>query len=139
MDRALLDTDTLSEIMRAKNPKVIAASAAYLQQFGRYTITTLTVIEIVKGYQRRGREDRLQQFLTLIPDLDVLTLNVSSAEVAGRMIGDLERTGQPIGRADPMIAAIAIHHGLTLVTGNTAHYQRLQTLGYPLVLENWRA
>ena len=37
-----------------------------------------------------------------------------------------------------MIAATAITHGLELVTGNTAHYQRVQQLGYPLILANWR-
>jgi predicted nucleic acid-binding protein len=37
-----------------------------------------------------------------------------------------------------MIAAIAIIHGLGLVTGNTAHYSRLHSLGYPLTLVNWR-
>lgn len=31
-----------------------------------------------------------------------------------------------IGHADPMIAAIALRHGLTLVTGNLSHYQRIQ-------------
>jgi tRNA(fMet)-specific endonuclease VapC len=46
--------------------------------------------------------------------------------------------GQPIGTADPMITAIALHHGLELVTGNTAHFQRVQQLGYPLILANWR-
>ena len=45
---------------------------------------------------------------------------------------------QPIGLADPMIAAIGLTHGLELVTGNTAHYQRIQQLGYPLTLVNWR-
>ncbi len=47
-------------------------------------------------------------------------------------------TGQPLGRIDPMIAAIAVRLGLTLVTGNTAHYQRITALGYPLKLDNWR-
>lgn len=37
-----------------------------------------------------------------------------------------------------MIAAIALHHGLELVTGNTAHFQRIQQLGYPLTVANWR-
>jgi len=37
-----------------------------------------------------------------------------------------------------MIAAIALRHGLVLVTGNTDHYQRIQALGYPLKLDNWR-
>jgi predicted nucleic acid-binding protein len=37
-----------------------------------------------------------------------------------------------------MIAAIAQVRGLDLVTGNTAHYQRIQQIGYPLTLVNWR-
>jgi predicted nucleic acid-binding protein len=37
-----------------------------------------------------------------------------------------------------MIAATAIEHGLELVTGNTTHFQRVQQLGYPLTLVNWR-
>ena len=37
-----------------------------------------------------------------------------------------------------MIAAIALEHGLELVTGNTSDYQRVQQLGYPLTLVNWR-
>ena len=37
-----------------------------------------------------------------------------------------------------MIAAVAITNGLELVTGNTAHYQRLHPLSYPLTLVNWR-
>jgi predicted nucleic acid-binding protein len=39
---------------------------------------------------------------------------------------------------DPMIAAIAIEQGLELVTGNTAHFQRVQQLGYPLTPIDWR-
>jgi predicted nucleic acid-binding protein len=67
-----------------------------------------------------------------------LTLDGQTAELAGWIYGDLERTGQTIGRADPMIAAIALQHGLSLVTGNQAHFRRIAALGYPLKLENWR-
>jgi len=35
-------------------------------------------------------------------------------------------------------AAIALRHGFTLITGNQAHYQRIQDLGYDLQLGNWR-
>src|SRR5512135_2289282 len=62
-----------------------------------------------------------------------------AAELAGRIEGELERVGRPVGRADPMVAAIALQNGLELVTGNTTHYQRIQEIGYPLVLHDWRA
>ena len=68
----------------------------------------------------------------------VIPFDRTAAELAGRIAGDLERTGQPIGLADPMIAAIALQHNLELISGNTAHFQRVQQLGYPLTLGNWR-
>ena len=70
--------------------------------------------------------------------MEILLFNQSAAELAGRIAGDLERIGQPIGVPDTMIAAIAIENGLELITGNTSDYQRVQQLGYPLVLVNWR-
>jgi tRNA(fMet)-specific endonuclease VapC len=39
---------------------------------------------------------------------------------------------------DPLIAATAVFHGLTLVTGNLKHFERVQKLGYALELDNWR-
>jgi tRNA(fMet)-specific endonuclease VapC len=139
MDKALLDTDIFSEITRRRNPNVVAASAACLAVFGHHTISVLTVVEIVKGFHRHRQEPQIQRFLNLLPQAEVLPLDVTSAELAGRIVGDLERTGQPIGRADPLIAAIAWQHDLTLVTGNQAHFQRIQALGYALKLANWRA
>jgi tRNA(fMet)-specific endonuclease VapC len=68
----------------------------------------------------------------------VISFDQAAAELAGRIAGELERIGQPIGLADPMIAVIALTHSLELVTGNTAHFQRVQNLGYPLILANWR-
>ena len=76
--------------------------------------------------------------MSSIASEEILVFDQTAAELAGRIAGDLERVGQPIGRADPMIAAIALEHGLELVTGNTAHYQRIEQLGYPLTLVNWR-
>lgn len=138
MDKALLDTDILSEIIKGKAPTVVARAAAYRQVFGRYTLPTFSVVEVVKGHHRIRRPDRIARFLAGIAGEEVLTLSVPTAELAGRLFADLELSGRPIGRMDPMIAAIAIENGLTLVTGNTAHYQFIQQLGYPLVLDNWR-
>jgi len=50
----------------------------------------------------------------------------------------LEKTGQTIGRADPLIAGIALQHNLILITGNTKHFERIVRLGYPLRMDDWR-
>ena len=138
MDKSLLDTDIFSEILKGINPNVVAKATAYRSVFGQYTISVITVMEIFKGFHKLQREDRIQQFLAGLTTVELLSLDAQSAELAGRIYADLERSGQPIGRADPMVAAIALRHGLVLVTGNLAHYQRIQNLGYALRLENWK-
>lgn len=138
MDKALLDTDILSEILKGKNAAIAGRASAYRTVFPHYTTSLITVLEIVKGYQKVFREDRIQKFLAVLPAVELLSLDLQSAEIAGRVLGDLERLGQPIGRADPMIAGIALRYDLVLVTGNVSHYQRIQALGYSLRLDNWK-
>lgn len=98
----------------------------------------ITVLEIVKGWHKRQREDKIHELFVEIAAAEVLTLQLPDAELAGRIYADLERTGQPIGLADSTIAAIASQNNLTLVTGNLPHYQRIQSFGYSLKLDNWR-
>src|SRR5882724_12373039 len=100
VDKALLDTDIFSEILKGIDQNVVAHATAYRAAFGRYTISVITVMEIVKGLHKLQREDRMQQFLAGLANVELLTQDLHSAESAGRIYADLERTGQPIGRAD---------------------------------------
>ena len=68
----------------------------------------------------------------------MISFDRAATEAAGRIAGEPERIGRPIGLADPMIAAPALTHGLERVTANIAHFQRIQNLGYPLTPVNWR-
>lgn len=138
MNKALLDTDTLSEIGKGVNRAVVANATAYRRSFGRYTTSSISVMEIVRGFQRIGASQRLQAFVAALNGLEILPFDQAAAELAGRIAGDLERSGQPIGVADPMIAAVALTQGLELITGNIAHFQRIQQLGYPLTVVDWR-
>jgi tRNA(fMet)-specific endonuclease VapC len=138
VNKSLLDTDMLSEIGKGIDPNVVRNATAYRNAFGRYTLSVISVMEVVQGFQAKQSAARLQRFLTSIASEEVLLFDQLAGELAGRIAGDLDRIGQPIGRADPMIAALALAHGLDLVTGNTAHYQRIQQLGYSLNVVNWR-
>jgi tRNA(fMet)-specific endonuclease VapC len=139
VNKSLLDTDIFSEILKGVDPKVAHKATAYLGAFGHYTTTVLTVMEVVKGIHKQRRAKKLKQFLSHISAAEVLPFDQASAELAGRIFADLEGIGQPIGRIDPMIAAVALQHGLTLVTGNLFHYERIQALDYKLQLDNWRS
>ena len=138
MNKALLDTDILSEILKAKNAGIISKAVEYKENFEQFTISVITIMEVVKGLHKVGRADALKKFLGGLQAIEIIPFDENCSIVAGCMFADLENTGQPIGRADPMIAAIAVQHNLTLITGNTTHYERLQKLGYSLKLDNWR-
>lgn len=138
MNKAILDTDILSEIIKGVNQTVAAHARTYRRAFGHYTLAAVTVMEVVRGYQKKQATRQLGVFLATLPTAEVLSFDQAEAELAGRIAGELERTGRPIGHADSMIAATAIEQGLELVTGNTAHFQRVQQLGYPLTLIDWR-
>lgn len=138
MDKTLLDTDIFSEILKKRNENVRERAESYHAVLGKYTVSVITVMEIVRGFHKVRREDGLQRFLVAMSSAEILTLNLNSSELAGRIYADLERAGQTIGRADPMIAAIDLEKNLVLTTGNTEHYQRIQKLNYPLRLDNWK-
>ena len=65
MDKAILDTDVFSEILKGINQNVATKATTYRTFFGRYTISTTTVMEIVKGFHKLQREEIIQQF---VPD-----------------------------------------------------------------------
>jgi tRNA(fMet)-specific endonuclease VapC len=138
LNKALLDTDIYSEILKAVDQTITRNAVAYRQAQGVLTLSTITVMEVIRGFQKNQSQRKLQDFLSAIASEEVLTFDQPAAELAGRIAGELERVGRPIGLADPMIAAIALNHSLELVTGNTTHFQRIQQLGYPLTLVNWR-
>jgi len=138
MNKSLLDTDILSEVGKAINQTVTRNATAYRQAHGFLTLSVVSVMEVIQGYQRVGATARLQAFRNTIASEEVLVFDQPAADLAGQIAGDLDRVGRPIGRCDPMVAAVAITHGLELVTGNTTPYQRIQQLGYPLTLANWR-
>jgi tRNA(fMet)-specific endonuclease VapC len=138
MDKALLDTDILSEVLKGRNPQVVAQAEAYLRHHAMLTVSVISVIEIVSGLQRVARSEQLERFLQALDAMEVLPVDTESAVLAGRIDGDLLRTGQPIERADLIVAAQAITHGLVLVTGNARHYERVTALGYPLRMVDWR-
>ena len=138
MNKALIDTDIFSEITKAVNPIVNGHASAYRKVFSCYTISAVTFMEVIRGYETKQALRQQQNFLAATVSEEVIPFDRPAAVLAGRIAGELQRIGKTIGLADPMIAATALLHGLELVTGNTAHFQRSQQLGYPLILINWR-
>jgi tRNA(fMet)-specific endonuclease VapC len=61
MNRTLLDTDILSEVFKRRDANVEAKANAYLAEHGRLTLSSITVLEVVRGYRRVGREAKSRE------------------------------------------------------------------------------
>jgi predicted nucleic acid-binding protein len=139
MRKSLLDTDIFSEVTKRVDQVVARRAEDYIRAHGFLTISAMTVVEVVSGLRMKRREERISEFLATLQVIDVRDLDGEVAAVAGRMYGDLERAATRVGRADPIIAATAVVHGLVLVTGNTRHFQQIRDVNWPtLELDNWR-
>src|SRR5260221_14007532 len=85
----LLDTDTLSEISRG-NPIANARARAYLLEFGRFTISAITVFERLRGYRSaiaagKPFQRQLQAFEALAQACVVLPVDDIAADLAATM------------------------------------------------------
>lgn len=138
MSKVILDTDIASELIKGVNQTVLSRKDDYLKREQFYYLTTLTVMEIVKGLAKNQAESKISTFIKSLEVIPILAPDLQIAILAGRIMASLERAGRPIEHIDPVIAAIAISQDFILASGNTKHYQHIIDLGYPLKLQNWR-
>jgi hypothetical protein len=138
---AVLDTDTLSELSRG-NPVVKDRVSAYLADFGRLTVTAVTVFERLRGYRlaiRDGKpfERQLQIFEALVVNCRVLPFDQDAARVAAEIWSSATRS-QRHHVGDILIAAIAVSRQLPLVTRNRRDFEGLtKPAGVDLRLVDW--
>jgi predicted nucleic acid-binding protein len=137
----VLDTDTLSELSRG-NPIVKARAVAYLAEFGRLTITAITVFERLRGYRaalRAGKpfERQLQAFEALVANCVVLPFDQDAAVVAADIWAASARSRRrQLG--DILIAAVAVSRQIPLATRNKRDFQQLtKASGASLRLVDW--
>jgi tRNA(fMet)-specific endonuclease VapC len=127
----LLDTDTCS--FHLKRPSGLAHR--FVQHSGGLNLSTIALAELYAWAYRRTHPAKLLQAITsdLLPDVMVLDFDAVCAEEFGKIRGALLRQGIQVATADMMIAAVALVHNLTLVTHNTADFQKIPGLR----LDDW--
>jgi tRNA(fMet)-specific endonuclease VapC len=89
---------------------------------------TILVILTTLSYKRSGPKEARRRLI-------ILPFEREDARVYGRLRASLERKGRPRFEPDLQIAATALRHRLTVVTGNVRHFE-----GIPgLKVESWLA
>lgn len=137
----LIDTNVLSELMRAKPaPEVLAWIDA--QPTSQLFISSITVAEILYGIARMADGKRKQGLLdlaTLMFDEDfagrILSFDADAAVHYAGLAAESEAKGKVVDMADGQIAAIAALHDARVATRNVRHFDYL---GVP-VLNPWEA
>ncbi len=125
----LFDTDAISDLLRPRPTLGFVRWLATLDRVDQLT-SAVVVGELYKGaFRSQDREIHLTNIEErVLPSLTVLPYDVGTARVFGEIRADLETRGAILPDADLQIAATAIHHGLSLVTGNLRHFSRIPGL-----------
>jgi tRNA(fMet)-specific endonuclease VapC len=138
MQRVILDTDILSEILKGKSTSVIKEAQNYAALHGRFTFTAISVHEILYGLHYKNAPTQLKQASACFEGNEIILPILDDYETAGRIRGAARQQGQQLTSDDCLIGAIAARLALPLVTGNTHHFTAIQRTGLNLQLENWR-
>lgn len=95
-------------------------------------LSAITASELLHGVHRadgairRGRRERFVERLLLAIPVIPFTLEV--ARTHSRLWADLQKRGDIIGAHDLVIAATALAHDMTVLTGDQRHFGRIDTL-----------
>ena len=136
----LFDTDAISDLLR---PRPSPAFVEWLGSLGRDQQMTSAIVvgELYKGAFRSPNRERHLAGIEeqILPRLTVLPFDTRVARTFGEIRADLEARGLLLPDADLQIAATATFHGLTLVTGNLRHFERIPGLSLSRVFAEARS
>lgn len=131
----LLDTNIVSEAMRPRPELAVMENLTRYE--GELAIPAPVWHELRFGWLRMPdgqRKDAVGRFVQdVVGTLPVLPYDAAAARIHAELRQSRERAGFTLPFVDGQIAAVAIAHGLTLVTRNTKDFAELAGLR----LANW--
>ncbi|MGQ0737415.1 MAG: type II toxin-antitoxin system VapC family toxin [Acidobacteriota bacterium] len=132
MPRFMLDTDTCSYIMKRSHPLVLKRlQSMAVDDVCMSVVTKAALLYGVEVSPRRAQD--AAALAAFLPYVEATALDEEAAGHYAEIRADLKRRGAMIGANDLFIAAHARALGVTLVTNNTAEFERVGDLR----LENW--
>ena len=92
-------------------------------------LSVISLAELSEGVHYSRTPGQSQQALdAFLEDVSVLGIDEEVCKIFGRERGRLRKAGQLIGDFDLLIAATGLHYGLTVLTNNRQHFERVDGL-----------
>jgi toxin FitB len=122
--RYLLDTCVISELV-AKQPATSVVAWVDSVEDEQLFLSAITIGEIKRGIEKLPASKRKQTLSTWLTEAllvrfegRILSLDLPVMLEWGALVAQLERQNRTLPAVDSLIAAIALHHSLHLVTRN---------------------
>jgi len=120
-NRILIDTDVIIWHMRGNEN-----ARAVIYQIKNPVISIITQMELVQGLRNKQEQVTLHRFLDQL-GFEVLSVSDVICQRALFLMEEWRLSHQML-MADALIAATAIEHGLSLLSGNEKHYRFLKII-----------
>ena len=126
--RVLLDTCVLSELRHPRgNPGVRHAVEALNED--DVFVSVISIGEILKGISLLRESPRRSALELWLKNLErnytdrILSIDLETCRLWGELTAAAQKAGRVVHATDGLIAATALHHGLRVMTRNTADFE----------------
>ena len=125
--RYLVDTDWVIDYMHGRQPVVQRSDELSPQGVGLSIVSLAELYDgMLEAPDRLEAEQGLQRFLDEIED--VVPINDTVCRIFAFERHRLRTSGMRLEDLDLLIGSTAIYHGLTLLTNNRRHFERMEGL-----------
>jgi tRNA(fMet)-specific endonuclease VapC len=124
--RYLLDTDWVIHHLNGRQDIIQRLQALQPEGLG---LSVIVLAELYEGvYYSRDAAQSEQKLNDFLESVTLVGMDEATAKIFGRERGRLRAAGMMIGDMDLLIAATALQYGLTLLTNNRKHFERIEGL-----------
>ena len=124
--RYLVDTDWVIDYLHGSDPVVSRLEALAPQGIG---LSIVSLAELYEGvfFSSAPRKNE-KALLSFLDGVNILYLDDNFCQIFARERGRLRAAGRIIGDFDLLIGSTALYNGLTLLTNNRRHFERMEGL-----------
>jgi predicted nucleic acid-binding protein len=123
----LLDTSVIVDVLNEKKNRRLLLKQLVAQGH-ILACCPINVAEVCAGMRAKEEE----KTRVLIGSLEYFPISLAVAELGGLLKRDHRRAGATLSLTDAMIAAVAIHHQVTLITDNVKDFPMKELTLYEL-------